>query len=171
MINRISKTQRAGFSLVEIVAVVAILGILASVGIGVYGKITTGAQSNVAINLTETLNGATRKYSHANWDLQLTAVNDSTNDEFRILRTLQWREPDGASDELIPKGPFMPPDWNPTASSSTDDYRIQWTGSLWKLLYPGDTGAGLKVTYDGGSDILGKNYEFPDDFAPVGPSS
>ena len=112
MITSIHETNRnAAFSLTEVVLVIAIVGILASVGLGVYSKITDGAQANVAHNLTETLNGATRKFSHANWDLRLAADNASTDDEFRVLRSLQWREPDGASDELIPKGPFMRPDW------------------------------------------------------------
>lgn len=166
-----SPPRNEGFSLVEIVIVITIIGILSSVGIGVFGKITDGARSGVATNLAETLNQATRKFSHANWDLHLAPDNSGADDEFRILRTLQWRAPDNASDELLPKGPFMRPDWNPVASDSTDDFRLQWTGTLWKLLTPGVAGSGLKVNFDGGSDITAANYEFPEDFAPVGPSS
>ena len=60
----------------------------------------------------------------------------------------------------------MRPDWNPSTSDSTEDWRIQWTGSAWKLLKPETQGAGIKVIFDG-SD-LGTVYVFPDNFTPVG---
>ncbi|MCB1229608.1 MAG: prepilin-type N-terminal cleavage/methylation domain-containing protein [Verrucomicrobiae bacterium] len=157
-----------GFSLVEIIITITVIGIIASIAVGGFGDITGRSKDTIARNLTETLNQATRNFSHANWDLRFNAVANSAGDEIMVLRSLQWREPDGAAyqKEVYYKGPYMRDDWNPDTSSSTDDWRIQWTGSSWKLLLPDEAGAGLKVDFEGRD--LGKQFVFPDNFTPVG---
>ncbi|MCB1234915.1 MAG: prepilin-type N-terminal cleavage/methylation domain-containing protein [Verrucomicrobiae bacterium] len=162
----IARRRVRGMSLVEMIITVAVVGILGGITIGTFGNVVDRGKDNIAQNLVETLNHATREFSHANWDLRFNAIEASGGDEMLVLRSLQWRAPDGASDELIPKGPFMRPDWNPSTSDSTEDWRIQWTGSAWKLLKPETAGAGIKVIFDG-SD-LGTVYVFPDNFTPVG---
>ena len=155
-------------SLTEVVITIAVIGIMAAIGVANFGDLTKGSKDTIARNLTETLNKATRNFSHANWDLRFNAVAASAGDEVMVLRSLQWREPDGAANqkEIYYKGPYMRPDWNPDTSSSTDDWRIQWTGSSWKLLLPGTSGAGLKVDFEGND--LGTPFVFPDNFTPVG---
>lgn len=157
-----------GFSLVEVVTTVAVLGIIGAIALSTYGDITRRSKDTIARNLVETLNKATRNFSHSNWEIRLAASPNSSGDEMLILRSLQWREPDGTANqkEIFYKGPYMRPDWSPAASSSADDWRIQWTGSMWKLLKPGDAGAGLLVDFDGTD--LGKTHVFPANFTPVG---
>lgn len=157
-----------GFSLVEAVTTIAVMGVLAAIGIATFGDISSRSKDTIAQNLTETLNHATRNFSHANWDMRFNAVATSSGDEMMVLRSLQWREPDGFANqkEIYYKGPYMRADWNPATSSSTDDWRIQWTGSSWKLLKKGTVGAGIKVDFDGAD--LGTPYAFPPNFTPVG---
>lgn len=158
-----SVTKR-GFSLVETMVVIAVIGILAAVAIPNLGNLLGGSKRGVAGNVISGLNKATREFGHSQWDLRSSPVA-SAGDEMLILRTLQWRESD-LTGELNPKGPFMRNDWNPTTSSSSEDYRAEWTGSHWRLLEPGTAGAGLKIVFDG-SD-LGTPYVHDSGFTPVG---
>ena len=168
--NRVhtARRSRAGFSLMEVITAVATMGIMAAIGISAFGKISDRSRDTVAANLVDTLNKATRNFSHANWDLRFNAVAASAGDEMMVLRSLQWREPDGSANqkEIFYKGPYMRADWNPATSTDTKDWRIQWTGSSWSLLKPGTAGAGLKVNFD--ATDLGAPYVFPNNFTPVG---
>ncbi|MCG8599840.1 MAG: prepilin-type N-terminal cleavage/methylation domain-containing protein [Verrucomicrobiales bacterium] len=155
----------SGFSLVEVMITVAVIGILAAIAIPNIGNVVEGSKRGVAQNVVETLNKATRQFGHSQWDLRSTPIPSSAGDEMLMLRTLQWRDPDN-SGELNPKGPFMKNDWNPARSTSDDDYRAEWTGASWRLIEPGEAGAGLKIVFDG-SD-LGTIYTHSPGFEPVG---
>lgn len=157
--------HQSAFSLVEAIITIAIIGILASIGIPAIGNVVEGSRRGVAENVVQTLNKATREFSHSQYDLRTTPVASSAGDEKLMLRTLQWRDPD-LSGELNPKGPFMKTDWNPDGSTSSEDYRAEWTGSTWRLREPGEAGAGLKIIFDG-SD-LGTPYVHSGDFTPIG---
>lgn len=163
-----SPTLRRAMSLVEVMVTVAVLGIIASIGMSTYGDITRKSKDTIADNLVDTLNKATRNFSHANWDLRFNAMPASAGDEMLVLRSLQWREADGAAyqKENFYQGPYMRSDWNPDTSASVEDWRIQWTGSTWRTLHPGEEGAGIKVNFDGTD--LGTPFTFPDNFKPVG---
>ncbi len=160
-----SKASSAGISLVEIVITIAVLGILSSMAVPAYHRVISGSSATVASNLVETLNGATKKFSHSQWDLIYTAKPTQASDELYVLRTLQWKDPD-ATGELNPHGPFMTPNWSPATSSSDEDYRAEWTGSMWRLLEPGESGTGLKLALD--ANDVGTGYTFPKDFKPAG---
>ncbi|MEX2578577.1 MAG: type II secretion system protein [Verrucomicrobiales bacterium] len=154
-------------SLVELLIVIAVIGILAAIAVPNIGNVVLGSKRGVAENVVETLNKATRQFGHSQWDLRTDPVAGSGEDEMHLLRTLQWREPDASSGgELNPKGPFMRPDWSPSTSTSDEDFRAEWTGSSWKLVEPDETGVGLKLVFDG-SD-LGKPFVHPADFVPAG---
>lgn len=152
-------------SLVEVMTTVAVLGILSALAVPAYQNILGSAGSTVASNLVETLNGATKKFSHSQWDLAYTPKPTQATDELYVLRTLQWKDPE-TSGELNPKGPFMTPNWSPATSSSDKDFRAEWTGTSWHLLEPGESGTGLKLALDA-SDV-GTGYSFPANFKPAG---
>jgi len=160
--------RQRGISLVEMIITVAVIGVVAAIAFPSIGNVVGNSRETVVENVVETLNKATREFGHAQWDLALAADPSSADDEFAVLRTLQWRE--GGTDpnqfELHPKGPFMRRDWIPSSSSSSEDYRIEWTGRAWRMIEPGEAGTGLRVAFDG-SD-LGTSYIHPDDFKPVG---
>lgn len=146
-------------------ATIAVIGVLAAIAIPSVGTVVEGSRRGVAGNVVETLNKAARNFGHSQWDLR-TSPNPATGaDELLILRTLQWRDPN-PSGELNAAGPFMKTDWNPATSTSSGDYRAEWTGSSWRLLEPGVAGAGLKLVFDG-SD-LGTPYVHAPGFEPVG---
>lgn len=157
--------RSSAFSLVEMVSTIAVIGILTAIAVPSIGKIIGGSRKGVAENVVQTLNKATRQFGHSQWDLRTTANAASGGDELLLLRTLQWRDPN-PSGELNPSGPFMKPDWNPTTSTSSEDYRAEWTGSSWRLVEPGTAGAGIKIIFDG-SD-LGTPYVHGAGFTPVG---
>lgn len=163
---KISETRSSdGFSLVEMIITVAVIGILSAIAVPTIGNVLEGSRIGVAENVVATLNKATREFGHSQWDLRTTPVASSGGDEMLILRTLQWRDPD-TSGELNPKGPFMRNDWNPSTSTSDEDYRIEWTGSSWRLLQPGTAGAGIRVDFAGKD--LGTPYAHDPAFTPAG---
>lgn len=153
------------FSMVEALTTIAIIGILAAIAIPSIGTVTEGSRRGVATNVLETLNKATKEFSHSQYDLRVTPNPATGGDELLILRTLQWRDPNPSGELNVP-GPFMRTNWNPTPSTSDQDYRVEWTGSSWRLLQPGTAGAGLKIAFDG-SD-LGDSYIHAPDFQPIG---
>ncbi|MEM7602079.1 MAG: prepilin-type N-terminal cleavage/methylation domain-containing protein [Verrucomicrobiota bacterium] len=154
-----------GFTLVELIITIAVIGVISAIAVPSIGNIVEGSRRGVAENVVETLNKATREFSHSQWDLRSTPVPSSGGDEMLMLRTLQWRDPDN-SGELNPKGPFMKTDWNPATSTDTEHYRAEWTGSSWRLREPDEAGAGLRIVFDG-SD-LGTVYVHDSGFTPVG---
>jgi prepilin-type N-terminal cleavage/methylation domain-containing protein len=153
------------FSLTEMIATIAVIGILAAITIPGLGRVLVGSRRGVAMNAVETLNMATRNFGHCQWDLRATPNPATGADELLILRTLQWRDPN-PSGELNHVGPFMRNDWNPEISSNSNDYRAEWTGSSWRLIEAGTSGSGLKILFDGAD--FGTVYIHPPGFEPVG---
>jgi prepilin-type N-terminal cleavage/methylation domain-containing protein len=150
-----------GFSLPEIIAVIGIIGVLASAAVVGIPSILGSSKSSVARNLVETLNTGLHRFNQSNYELLYTATNTAA-DELTVLRTLQYRD---ATSPAI-GSPYVRNDWNPATSSSVSDYRVVWTGSIFKLLEPGTAGTGLKVKFDG-SDF-GTPYAFPAGYTMAG---
>ena len=144
----------------ELVVVIAIIGIVAAVGLGAYTKTIEGVRRSVAWDKTEILNLGIKKYSQIVHDITTAANPDSTDDEYLVLRTLQWRD----SGDPSLDSPYVRADYNPTASASSEDYRIRWNGFNFEVLNPGDSGSGLKIV-DDGSDLT-TAYSFPDGYTP-----
>jgi prepilin-type N-terminal cleavage/methylation domain-containing protein len=151
-----------GFSLIEMLVTVTIIGILAAVAIPVYGHFLLSSKVEVSTNLVETLNSAVHKFNECNYELVYTAVDGTTNDEMAIVRTLQYRNPTNPAIG----SPYLRADWSPVSSSNSQDYRIVWGGTLFKLLSPGTSGTGLKVDFEGGD--LGKLYTYPSGYTTAG---
>jgi len=160
-----SADYRKALSLVEVMVTIAVIGIVAAIAIPSIGNVSEKSRLGVATNIVETLNKASRQFGHSQWDLRTTPDAATGADELLLLRTLQWRDP-GTTGELNPSGPFMKPDWNPSTSTDSTTYRAEWTGSFWRLLEPGENGAGLRIVFDG-SD-LGTPYVHDAGFRPVG---
>ena len=141
-------------TIVAIIAMLAIPNFVSGLG---------GSKDTIAQNLLEMANTAVHRFNQANYELNVDqGLDDTASVDLSIIRTLQYRNP------LNPKigSPYIKTSWNPVPSSNTSDYRLQWQGTLFHLLSPGDIGAGLKVNFEGGD--LGTPYVFPSNFTMAG---
>lgn len=155
-----------GFSLVEVIVTIAIIGILSSIATVSVSRVTERARSSFASNVIQALNNGTKEFGHAQWTLSSDSENNNSLDEIHILKTIQWEDP---TIDIGVNGPFMRPDWAPDGSDSNEDYRAVWSGNYWRLVEPGEDGAGLKIVFDG-SDT-GDRDRIPADFEPVNESA
>lgn len=161
-----SRRRRAGFSLAELLATVAAIGILAGVSVQSLSGLRESAREAAARDTLALLNRAVLHFNQTNWDLVLNPVPDATSDELAVLRTLQWRHPDPA--QATPGSPYAPSTLPATMSSSPNDYRLQWNGRVYELLLPGTSGAGLLVGPE--TPAPGATpYTYPEDYSPLGP--
>ena len=149
--------QPRGYSLTEMIMVISGIGILAGIVLPQFGDIFRGSQEVGAREKLEMLNRGVANHQHASpsnpdgtpANLEnRTAVPNATWDESTVLLQLQYRDPN------VPSvgSPYVMTNFRPAYSSNTADYRIEWTGTVFKLLTPGQSGAGIKVVFDG-SDI------------------
>lgn len=149
-----------GFSMSEVVMVVALLGVLASIITGSFTGLTESGREVVATQRVETLNQALSRLAVAGRRIFTTPQIASARDEDLVVMTLQAR------DESIVGSPFVVPTYQPKGSSDTSTYRMRFTGSRFELLTPGQNGTGLKVEFDG-SDT-GPPRVIPPNFRPFG---
>lgn len=157
-----TRQRRRGFTMTEVTIVVAIAGIMSAIAIPSYTGYLDKSRAAIASNLLETVNNGLHRFNEANYELLYPASDGTTTDELAVLRTLQYRKPVNP----IVGSPYVRNNWSPTSSSNTQDYRIVWTGSLFKLLPPGQSGTGLKVAFD--ASDLGTPYNFPSNFSMAG---
>ncbi|MEE2809018.1 MAG: type II secretion system protein [Verrucomicrobiota bacterium] len=150
------------FSIVELMIVVTMLGIITSIAIPQLGGVLSNSKEVLVKDFAETLNKAVKKHSQLNYDIKIGSDDSLAAEEISIIRTLQWR---GHVDPA-PGSPFLRQDWHPVVSSSVSDFRLQWSGTEFDVIWPGKAGVGVWVKFDG-SDY-GLNYEFPKNYVPVG---
>ncbi len=79
-----NKTNRAGFTLVEIMIVVAIIGLLAAIAIPNFVKARTTAQKNACINNLRQIDGAIQQ-----WALELKKDSSATVTETDVTPYLK----------------------------------------------------------------------------------
>lgn len=156
------RSGRSAFSMAELLITVAVIGIMAGVGISSFKNVREGSRVGVAREVLGNLNGAVAEYSQINWEIRVNAQADES-DEVWILQSLQWRDP---SDPAM-GSPYMNPSWIAEVSSDTTDFRIRWNGTAFELIDPGTAGTGLRVNFEGGSD-MGGSVVHPEGFFPVG---
>ncbi len=165
-----SLTSRApqGYSLPEIMVTIAIVAILAGISLVSFGNVNDASRLAQAQNVASRLNGAVKGFNQGNWDLRTVKDDASTTDEFKVLRTLQYK-PSSSGGRFDTGAPYYPPTWNPTASSASAEYRVRWNGLNFQLLVPGTAGLGLKLVFDGSDQAAA--YAFPANYAPEAPAS
>lgn len=161
---RVAQTCVKGFSMTEMIVTISVIGVLAGIAIAQIGNALESSRLAVARQKVEMLNQGLHAYASAvkaltNGDM---AVRADANDEIQVLLTLEYRDPKNP----VPGSPFVDEHYRPSTSTSSDDYRIQWAGGLFRLLTPGQPGTGLKVPFDG-SD-LGTPFKYPDNFHSLG---
>ncbi|MCP4849241.1 MAG: prepilin-type N-terminal cleavage/methylation domain-containing protein [Verrucomicrobiaceae bacterium] len=154
--------KNCGFSLVEVIVTVTVLVVITSIAIKYFGGTLDASRSVVAEDVMTVINNGLKKHSQINYEFNLSADHEGTDDEIAILRSLQWRDPVN----LVPGAPFIPGNWQPVPSSDIKEYRLRWNGKVFNVIEPGASGSGIKVQFD--ASDYGLNYTFPDDFVPVG---
>jgi len=148
----------------EMVITISILGILASVAIISMNGAYSASQDALAVSRVEMLNSALSQFAQGNYEMVFNQRTDSAADEMFVLRTLEYRHPD--DDRAKPGSPYVTPCYNPPTSSLVTDYRARWTGRMYELLRPGQTGLGIKIVFDG-SDLT-TAFVFPPNFQMAG---
>lgn len=154
--------KNRGFSIVELMIVVAMLGIITSIAVPQLGGVLSNSKEVLVKDFVESLNKAVKKHSQLNYDIKISRDDSLAGEEISIIRTLQWRD----ATALAPGAPFLRQDWHPIVSSSVSDFRLQWNGNDFVVIWPGEVGVGVWVKFDG-SDY-GINYEFPKNYVPIG---
>ncbi|MEQ1750952.1 MAG: type II secretion system protein [Prosthecobacter sp.] len=155
---------RAGFSLTELIVTISIIGTLASiVMVSMTGTFEAGRET-IAIQRLEMLNESLHRRATAIKELNFQRRDDSTGDEFYVLRLLQYRNPNPNKVDI--NSPYFQSEYNPEPSSAETDYRFRWNGRRYELLRPGEAGSGLKMVFDA-SDIT-EPFQFPPNFNPGG---
>ncbi|MCE9519826.1 MAG: prepilin-type N-terminal cleavage/methylation domain-containing protein [Verrucomicrobia bacterium] len=158
-----SSTTRRGMSLVELLISISIVAILLKVALTSFTSYFGASQDTVASSLLETVNTAVHRFNECNYELNVPPVSDIyATTELAIIRTLQYRNP------LNPKvgSPYINKRWNPVASSSTSDFRLQWKGTLFILLAPATEGTGLKVDFK--TAVMGTPYTYTQGYTMAG---
>lgn len=140
-LQRGAASGRAGYSLVEMIVTVAVIGVMTGIMIQVFSNVKESASEVIATEVMETVNLGVKKFAQGNFKIETPADADEATDEATVLGLLQTR------DNTVPGTPFVDPRWNPVASSSNEDYRIQWAGEIFVLLTPGTEGSGIKVDF------------------------
>ncbi len=158
------KVGSGGFSMSELVITISIISVLASVAVSSMQQFLGGGKDVLAAERQERLNQALYQFAQQNFEVLLPSNDVSTSDEVAVLRTLQFRDPD--VDRAKVGSPYFDPRYNPVRSSAGSDYRLRWTGRLYELLRPGDTGTGLLMNFDG-TDFT-TAFVFPPNFQMAG---
>lgn len=132
----------AGFSLVEIVVVIAVIGILAFLLVPAFQEVLPNSKYSTAMANLELLNQAVLKYNQARQEIFLTSVPSATSDEEDIAKRLQYRGPEATA---YPGSPFLDSTLTITSTDGIDTYRASWNGRMFQMLPAGTAGSGLDL--------------------------
>lgn len=154
----------AGFSMTELVIVISILGVLATIAVSTFPSLLESSKVVVASERVESLNRALHTFAQQNYEMVFNRMDTSGADEMVVLRTIQYRNTD--IDRAKIGSPYFDPRYNPILSSNATDYRIRWFGRGYELLRPGASGTGIKMNSDG-TDFT-TAFVFPPNFQMAG---
>ena len=156
-----ASSRQSGFSLTEILVTVGVIGVLAGISLQTFGNVNEGARLGQARSIAAKLNAAVKGFNQSNWDMPTPLDDADTQDELKVLRSLQYKPPHAVG-SFNSGAPFYPPTWNPAASAAATDYRLRWNGFNFELLEPGVAGKGLKINFDGTDQSA--PYTFPSNY-------
>lgn len=156
--------REGGFSMSEMVIVVSIMGVLAGIAVMPMNQFLGASKGALASARQERLNQAVYRFAQQNYELLFDAMNGSIADEMVILRTLQYRDPN--INRAQPGSPYMDPRYNPVSSSDSTVHRLRWTGRLFELLKPGQSGTGILMDFEGRDFTTA--FDFPPNFQMAG---
>ncbi|MHB1082765.1 MAG: type II secretion system protein [Prosthecobacter sp.] len=156
--------RERGFSMSEMVIVISIMGVLAGITVMPMNQFLGGSKDALASSRQETLNQAVHRFAQQNYELLFDAMNGSVADEMVILRTLQYRDPN--INRAQPGSPYMDPRYNPVSSSDSSVHRLRWSGRLFELLKPGQSGTGILMDFEGRDFTTA--FDFPPNFQMAG---
>lgn len=153
-----------GFSMTEVVIVISILGVLAGITVAPMGQFFAGGKDVMASTRQEMLNQAVYRFAQQNYELQFNRMDGSLTDELLILRTLQYRDPNINHAKI--GSPYVDPRYNPVSSSDASAHRLRWTGRIYELLSPGQSGTGILMDFEGADFTTA--FVFPPNFQMAG---
>jgi len=153
-----------GFSLTEMIITISLLAIVAGIALISMSGTYEASQDALARERLEVLNRGLNKFTTTGYELTFPPRPDSGADEMFVLRSLQYRNPDPARARV--GSPYVTSVYNPTVSSEVSDHRLRWTGRLYELLMPGQSGTGLKIAFD--SSDMTEAFQFPPNFQTAG---
>ncbi|MGI8602841.1 MAG: type II secretion system protein [Verrucomicrobiales bacterium] len=131
---------RAGFSLVEALVAVAILGIMGAIAIPVFGRIAEVSRQEVADNVATRINGVLITHRLTSTDPVLAANHSGTADETAMMTHLRTR------DDAVPGSPLLSgTGWPSVPSSDNKVPRLRWNGRFFEAIPEGTDGVGLKI--------------------------
>lgn len=152
--------QQTAFSLTEVIVVIAVIAIMAAIGIPMILNGVSSSSAETAKRNMNLLNGAVIAFNQGNWELVLAASSGS-DDEQKIFDSLRYRDATNPS----PGSPYLPPNATFVASSATNTYRAIWNGRMYEFAPPGSNGMGIDLM-----NIMGAIQPAPTN-TPVPPSA
>jgi hypothetical protein len=122
--------------------VIAFLAIISSLAMPMITNMLHSSSYETAKRNMNLLNGAVIAFNQGNWELVLPTSGGS-DDEQAIFDSLRYRNPDVRL--ASPGSPYLPPNANFVASSSTATYRAIWNGRIFEIAPVGSNGTGLDL--------------------------
>lgn len=130
--------SRVGFTLAELLITIAIIGVLAGIGITQFRNILPAVRSETTIDSANFLNRGVQHYNQVNSEISIAAASD-TSDEMAVMALLKTRA------AALPGSPYIPPEFSSIPSSDIDKIRLYWTGRFFRIIPEGAAGAGIIV--------------------------
>ena len=136
--TREPRPHQGGFTLVELLATVAIIGILAGIAISQSTSVLPEARQEAGIDAMNLLNRGVQHYNQVNSEITIPAASDTT-DEVAVLALLKTRS------TSAPGSPYIPAEFTVISSNDTGILRMYWTGRFFKAIPEGTTGTGIAI--------------------------
>jgi prepilin-type N-terminal cleavage/methylation domain-containing protein len=128
------------FSLPEILVVIAVVAVMAAIGISMMAGVFKGSSYQMAERNLNLLNGAVVAFNEGNWEL-VWPVDGGSSDELAVFESLRYRAPSNPT----PGSPYLPPNATFVASSNSLTHRASWNGRMYELIPEGSNGTGLDL--------------------------